>query len=160
MENQTPTRVLVVDDDHEIRSLLADYLDTHGFRAFTASDGAGMQRMLDANKVDLVVLDLTLPGEDGLTLCRNLRSSSNLPVIILTARGDPVDRILGLEMGADDYLTKPFERASWWRGCARCCGVPGHCRRTSTRRTPPPCVLPTGRSICARAIWFAPTACW
>ncbi|GAB7125628.1 response regulator [Silvimonas sp. JCM 19000] len=109
MENQTPTRVLVVDDDHEIRSLLADYLDTHGFRAFTASDGAGMQRMLDANKVDLVVLDLTLPGEDGLTLCRNLRSSSNLPVIILTARGDPVDRILGLEMGADDYLTKPFE---------------------------------------------------
>ncbi|MDR3429274.1 MULTISPECIES: response regulator [Silvimonas] len=109
METQNPSRILVVDDDQEIRTLLADYLDSHGFRTVMAADGTAMQRALETSKVDLVVLDLTLPGEDGLTLCRNLRSTSAVPVIILTARGDPVDRILGLEMGADDYLTKPFE---------------------------------------------------
>lgn len=101
--------ILVVDDDREIRALLAEYLDEHGFRTMTAADGAAMWRALDDGRVDLVVLDLTLPGEDGLTLCRTLRARSSLPVIMLTARGAPLDRILGLEMGADDYLTKPFE---------------------------------------------------
>ncbi|GAA4032937.1 response regulator [Actimicrobium antarcticum] len=104
-----PTQILVVDDDREIRTLLADYLDGNGFRTFTASNGVEMRKMLDTARIDLIVLDLTLPGEDGLTLCRNLRAQSSLPVIMLTARGEPLDRILGLEMGADDYLAKPFE---------------------------------------------------
>lgn len=105
----THPQLLVVDDDREIRTLLADYLDTQGFKTLTAADGAGMWRALDAARIDLIVLDLTLPGEDGLTLCRTLRARSAVPVIMLTARREPLDRILGLEMGADDYLPKPFE---------------------------------------------------
>ena len=105
----TPTHILVVDDDRDIRTLLAEYLDGNGLRTFTASNGIEMRKVLDSSRIDLVVLDLTLPGEDGLTLCRNLRAQSSLPVIMLTARGEPLDRILGLEMGADDYLAKPFE---------------------------------------------------
>ena len=101
--------ILIVDDDREIRNLLADYLDNNGFTAMTAADGSHMWRALDNSRVDLLVLDLSLPGDDGVTLCRSLRARSNLPIIMLTARSEPVDRILGLEMGADDYLTKPFE---------------------------------------------------
>jgi two-component system OmpR family response regulator len=101
--------ILIVDDDREIRSLLADYLETNGYRASAAAEGVAMEQALREAGVDLVVLDLNLPGEDGLTLCRKLRARSNLPVIMLTARGEPLDRILGLEMGADDYLPKPFE---------------------------------------------------
>ncbi|MFA7242657.1 MAG: response regulator [Sulfuricellaceae bacterium] len=101
--------ILVVDDDREIRTLLAEYLDANGFRTLTAAEGAGMWRTLDGARVDLVVLDLSLPGEDGLTLCRTLRARSSLPVVMLTARGEAIDRILGLEMGADDYMPKPFE---------------------------------------------------
>jgi two-component system OmpR family response regulator len=104
----TPDHILVVDDDAEIRTLLADYLTRNGLRATTAGDGRALWRALEAGHVDLVVLDLMLPGEDGLTLCRNLRAKSDLPVIMLTARGEETDRIVGLEMGADDYLAKPF----------------------------------------------------
>ncbi|WP_394779834.1 response regulator [Undibacterium sp.] len=105
----TPTKLLIVDDDRDIRSLLADYLNGNGYDTVTAADGIAMWAMLDEHHVDLVVLDLNLPGDDGLTLCRNLRAKSSVPVIMLTARGEPLDRILGLEMGADDYLPKPFE---------------------------------------------------
>jgi two-component system OmpR family response regulator len=105
----TPSHILVVDDDNDIRTLLAEYLDANGFITHTASNGTQMHKILQEAAIDLIVLDLTLPGEDGLTLCRNLRAQSTLPVIMLTARGEPVDRILGLEMGADDYLSKPFE---------------------------------------------------
>ncbi|MDV6330775.1 response regulator [Asticcacaulis sp. 201] len=101
--------VLVVDDDHDIRTLLRDHLEGNGFTCRIAEDGRAMIKALERDTYDLVVLDLNLPGEDGLTLCRNLRAKSELPVIMLTARGDPIDRIVGLEMGADDYLTKPFE---------------------------------------------------
>jgi two-component system, OmpR family, response regulator len=103
--------ILIVDDDFEIRSLLADYLESNGYHAVTAHDGVAMaQAIADADtQIDLLVLDLNLPGEDGLVLCRRLRAGSNLPVIMLTARGDPLDRIVGLEIGADDYLAKPFE---------------------------------------------------
>ncbi len=101
--------LLIVDDDHEIRSLLADYLETNGYRVFAAADGNAMWKLLEEKRPDLLVLDLSLPGDDGLVLCRKLRASSALPVIMLTARSDPLDRILGLEMGADDYLIKPFE---------------------------------------------------
>ncbi|MGE5385613.1 MAG: response regulator, partial [Betaproteobacteria bacterium] len=104
----TPDHILIVDDDTEIRSLLADYLGKNGLRASTAADGKAMWRALDGSHFDLIVLDLMLPGEDGLTLCRNLRAKSEIPVIMLTARGEETDRIVGLEMGADDYLAKPF----------------------------------------------------
>ena len=100
--------VLVVDDDAEIRKLLGEYLERNGFRVSLATDGAEMQRVLDRSRPDIVVLDLMLPGKSGLALCRDLRAESNLPVIMLTARGEEVDRIVGLEMGADDYLAKPF----------------------------------------------------
>ncbi|MDD5056435.1 MAG: response regulator [Sideroxydans sp.] len=105
----TAPRILIVDDDADIRSLLADYLGEQGWHISTAQDGAAMQQMLDTTPIDLIVLDLTLPGSDGLTLCRDLRAHSAIPVIMLTARSAPLDRILGLEMGADDYLCKPFE---------------------------------------------------
>jgi two-component system OmpR family response regulator len=100
--------VLVVDDDAEIRSLTAEYLRRSGLRVTAAADGREMRQVLEASRVDLVVLDLMMPGEDGLTLCRDLRARSNLPVVMLTARGDELDRIIGIEMGADDYLAKPF----------------------------------------------------
>ena len=107
MEN--PAQILIVDDDRDIASLLAEYLEKNGYRTLTAGDGKAMWKALDEARVDLIVLDLNLPGDDGLTLCRKLRAGSNIPVIMLTARAEPVDRILGLEMGADDYLPKPFE---------------------------------------------------
>ena len=103
-----PDHILIVDDDAEIRSLLGTYLVRNGLKATAVGDGKAMWRALDAGHVDLIVLDLMLPGDDGLTLCRDLRARSDLPVIMLTARGDETDRIVGLEIGADDYLAKPF----------------------------------------------------
>jgi two-component system OmpR family response regulator len=100
--------LLIVDDDREIRSLLSQYLEKNDFRTTAVADGREMRRVLDRSPVDLIVLDLMLPGEDGLTLCRELRTHSQVPVIMLTARGEDVDRIVGLEIGADDYLAKPF----------------------------------------------------
>jgi len=100
--------VLIVDDDAEIRALLQDYLERNGYRCIAVHDGRGMLAALDQGNVDLIVLDVMLPGHDGLTLCRDLRARSDVPVIMLTARGEDTDRIIGLEMGADDYLSKPF----------------------------------------------------
>src|SRR5512140_3135119 len=100
--------ILVVDDDAEIRSLLGEYLRKNGYHVTLGADGKGMWAALARARTDLIVLDLMLPGEDGLTLCRKLRSESDTPVIMLTARGEETDRIVGLEMGADDYLAKPF----------------------------------------------------
>jgi two-component system, OmpR family, response regulator len=100
--------ILIVDDDAQIRELLARYLEKNGLRATAVADGRAMWQALDKGRFDLVVLDLMLPGDDGLTLCRNLRARSDIPVIMLTARGEETDRIVGLEMGADDYLPKPF----------------------------------------------------
>jgi two-component system OmpR family response regulator len=100
--------ILVVDDDREIRDLLSRFLRKNGYRVDVAADGNEMKRFLDAARIDLVVLDRVLPGKDGLTLCRELRASSRIPVILLTLLGADTDRIVGLEMGADDYLAKPF----------------------------------------------------
>ena len=108
MPDLTVPHILVVDDDREIRDLLNRFLVKHGLRVSTARDGVEMSRILDGAAIDLVVLDLMLPGEDGLSLCRKLRSTTTLPVIMLTAMGEDTDRIVGLEMGADDYLPKPF----------------------------------------------------
>jgi two-component system OmpR family response regulator len=102
--------LLVVDDDREIRTLLADHLRGCGFEVTAVADGVEMRRVLDKTAIDLIVLDLNLPREDGLSLCRELRGKpTSPPVIMLTARAEAIDRILGLEMGADDYLPKPFE---------------------------------------------------
>jgi len=100
--------ILVVDDDPEIRHLLKQYLEKNGYQVTAVAEGSGMLMSLERGRVDLVVLDLMLPGVDGLELCRDLRARSKVPVIMLTARGDEMDRVLGLEMGADDYVAKPF----------------------------------------------------
>lgn len=106
---EQPAHLLLVDDDAEIRSLLSAYLKKNGFRVSTLPDGTLLRRTLERGTVDLLILDLMLPGRDGLRLWTDLRSTVDVPVIMLTARGDPVDRIIGLEVGADDYVTKPFE---------------------------------------------------
>ena len=108
MMNQGSPHILVVDDHSEIRDLLKRFLEQHGMRVSCARDGKEMKRLLDERDFDLLVLDLMMPGEDGLTLCRELRVKSRLPIIMLTAMGEETDRIIGLEMGADDYLAKPF----------------------------------------------------
>ncbi|HWA45347.1 MAG TPA: response regulator [Hypericibacter adhaerens] len=100
--------ILVVDDDREIRSLVARFLEQHKFRVTAVADGRSMLQALGASRIDLIVLDLMLPGEDGLTLCRRVRAKASTPIIILTAIGGETDRIIGLELGADDYLAKPF----------------------------------------------------
>jgi two-component system OmpR family response regulator len=100
--------ILIVDDQQEICDVVQEYLTGEGYRVSAAHDGSGMRRVLAQGHVDLVILDLMLPGEDGLTLARSLRSESGIGIIILTGRGETVDRIIGLEMGADDYLPKPF----------------------------------------------------
>ena len=100
--------ILIVDDDAEIRGLIREYLQKHGYRVAAAANGRELRAAVRTARPDLIVLDLMLPGEDGLELCRELRADSDVPIIMLTARGDETDRIVGLEMGADDYLPKPF----------------------------------------------------
>lgn len=102
------THILVVDDDRGIRDLLGRFLRQHGFKTSLAENGEQMQEQLKNVTPDLIILDVMLPGDDGMTLCRKLRHDSSIPVIMLTAVGEDVDRILGLEMGADDYISKPF----------------------------------------------------
>ena len=105
--NET-AHIVVVDDQKEICQVVQEYLSGEGYRVSAAHDGPGMRRVMAQDPVDLVILDLMLPGEDGLTLARALRDESEVGIIILTGRGETVDRIIGLEMGADDYLPKPF----------------------------------------------------
>lgn len=100
--------ILIVDDNKDIRDLLGRFLRKHGMKASTARDGQEMRERLNGQPVDLIVLDLMLPGDDGLKLCRQLRAASAIPVIMLTAMGEDADRIVGLETGADDYVSKPF----------------------------------------------------
>ena len=102
-------KILVVDDDLRLRDLLNRYLSQQGFGVHVAQDAAAMDKLLAREHFDLIVLDLMMPGEDGLSVCRRLRGGKDaIPIIMLTAKGDDVDRIVGLEMGADDYLPKPF----------------------------------------------------
>src|SRR5258705_5794591 len=124
--------ILVVDDQREICDLVQEYLSGEGYRVSTAQDGGGMRKVMAQSPVDLVILDLMLPGEDGLTLARLLRQESSVGIIILTGRVETVDRIIGLEMGADDYLPKPFHLREL---LAR---VKAVLRRASTRNSEPP----------------------
>jgi DNA-binding response OmpR family regulator len=105
----TPATILAVDDEPELLSMVQDYLVSRGYRVVTAGNTQDARTLLGNTKVDLVLLDITLPGEDGLSLARHLREHSGPPVIMVTALGTPLDRIVGLEVGADDYVTKPFE---------------------------------------------------
>ena len=104
----TGKTLLVVDDDAQLRQLVREYLGEHGYKVLVAGEGAEMWAEMAKTPVDMVILDLMLPGEDGLALCRALRARSAMPILMLTARGEETDRIVGLEMGADDYLPKPF----------------------------------------------------
>ena len=104
-----PLHVLVVDDEPRIRTMLRRYLVEEGFKVSDAADGAGMRTVLTREAIDLVLLDLMMPGEDGLSLARHIRQRSEIPIIMLTGKGDLIDRVVGLETGADDYITKPFE---------------------------------------------------
>lgn len=142
-------RILIVDDDPEIRRLLADYLAKNGFEAYPAKDGRAMWQGLERHAIDLVVLDLMLPDSDGLTLCRDLRARSAMPVLMLTARGEEADRIVGIEMGADDYLVKPFSPREL---LAR---IKSILRRT---RALPPNLRPESQRCLAFAGWRLDTA--
>ncbi|CAK0762871.1 DNA-binding dual transcriptional regulator OmpR [Azospirillaceae bacterium] len=154
--------VLVVDDDHEIRDLLSQFLTRHSYRVSGAKDGVEMFAYLAQSRIDLIILDLMLPGEDGLMLCRRLRSeSATTPIIMLTAIGDETDRIIGLEMGADDYLVKPFNprellarikavlRRTSFKGSE---GAPSSDAKISTETTSTP---NTPRSSIGRSLCFA-----
>jgi two-component system, OmpR family, response regulator len=119
--------LLIVDDDKELCSLLSKFLSRHGYRVSIAHNGGEMTALLDGARINLIILDLMLPGEDGLVLCRRLRATSTVPIIMLTAMGDEVDRIIGLEMGADDYLAKvanPRELLARVRAVLRRSGSP------------------------------------
>jgi len=105
---ETSPHLLIVDDDREIRDLLSRFLAKHGYRVSAAKDAREARRLLADSRIDLAILDIMMPGEDGLALCRDIRAKSPLPVIMLTAMGEEMDRIIGLEVGADDYLPKPF----------------------------------------------------
>ena len=100
--------IAIVDDHKDIRELVARYLGEHGYRVSVADSAASLRRLLQRSAPDLIVLDIMMPGEDGLSVCRHLRTTNNQPIILLTAVAEDTDRIIGLEMGADDYVTKPF----------------------------------------------------
>jgi two-component system phosphate regulon response regulator OmpR len=108
MDTSAQSRILVVDDDPALRELLTTYLAANGFTVEAVGDGAAMRAALAGGLPDAIVLDLMLPGEDGLALTRAVRTQSNVPILMLSARGEEVDRVIGLEVGADDYLAKPF----------------------------------------------------
>ncbi|WP_119391234.1 response regulator [Taklimakanibacter lacteus] len=108
MSKQVKPHILIVDDDRQIRTMLARFLGEHAMRVTQAGDGEQMFKALETGRFDVIVLDVMMPGDDGFTLCRKLRSSNTIPLILLTARNSETDRIVGLELGADDYVTKPF----------------------------------------------------
>jgi len=107
-KEEAKPHVLIVEDARDIREPLARYMREHGYRTTTAADAITARKAMKGSAIDLVVLDIMMPGEDGLSLCRSIRETSQIPVILLTARNEEVDRIIGLEMGADDYIAKPF----------------------------------------------------
>jgi two-component system OmpR family response regulator len=129
------THIVIVDNDPQIRGLLSSYLQSSGFKASAVEDGKALDRLLNSKRVDLIVLDPALPGEDGLSICRRLRAEARVPVIIVTARRSEIDRIQGLEVGAQDYIAKPFNPRELM---ARIKNVLGRWEHTTHRATPRP----------------------
>ena len=109
IQNNPKPHILIVDDDKEIRTLLSEILEKNELIIFQASQGSEMRNILKSKKIDLMILDINLPDEDGISLCKEVRASSSLPIIMLTAKTSPIERVIGLETGADDYVCKPFE---------------------------------------------------
>lgn len=107
MNNKTPN-ILVIDDDQEITTLISDYLQQHGYKVVCAHNGLRLPQLLKANNFDLIILDVMLPGEDGLSLCKTIRETLDTPILMLSAANSTADRVAGLELGADDYVVKPF----------------------------------------------------
>lgn len=138
----TASEILVVDDDPRVRDLLSRYLEGEGYKVGSAENGDAMRRHLASAAVDLVMLDLNLPGEDGLSLARELRATSDVAIIMITGKSDPIDRVIGLEVGADDYIPKPFELREV---LARIRAV---LRRSSARSTDVSTMEVTGSSAC------------
>ncbi|WP_352850008.1 response regulator [Mesorhizobium sp. M0437] len=144
-----PKHILVVDDDPEIRDMLTNYLESQNFRVSAVADSRAMSRVLNEKPVDLTILDMRLADEDGFDIMRQLGSPPEAPIIIITGhRCDEVDRVVGLELGADDYITKPFASGSCWRAFAPCCGDRGRRSRSRAVRNPYAIVLPAGSSTC------------
>jgi two-component system, OmpR family, response regulator len=108
MAARDPVEILIVDDEPEIRTLLREYFELEGYRVSEAKDGAELRQHLDQHPVSLITLDVNLPGEDGFVLAREIRAKRNVPIVMITGKQDPIDRVVGLELGADDYITKPF----------------------------------------------------
>jgi CheY-like chemotaxis protein len=145
-------RVWVVDDDAEVRQLLHEYLGAHGYQVQLCTDSTALRKALEQELPDLVLLDLGLPGEDGLSLARFLRERHDLPVIMISGAGTPLDRTIGLEVGADDYWASPSSRASCWRGSRACCADTGRrCPWLAQRRRPIPCAWGVFASTCNAA---------
>lgn len=144
MSDPSP-HILVVDDHRDIRETLARYLVKNGLRATVAENAAQARKTLKAASIDLVVLDIMMPGEDGLSLCRHLVETGSMPVILLTAMADDTDRVIGLEIGADDYVTKPFNPANCSRAFARFCAVHRLCRRNAIRSSTTGFISTAGR---------------
>jgi two-component system OmpR family response regulator len=135
---QEVAHVVVVDDHSDIRELVRRYLEQQGYKVSVADSGAGLKRVLERNNIDLVVLDIMMPGEDGIAVCKHLRASSDIPIIFLTAMAEDTDRIIGLEFGADDYLTKPFnprELLARIRAVLRRTTSPAMSRTTPSRKS-------------------------
>jgi DNA-binding response OmpR family regulator len=108
MAVREPINVLIVDDEAEVRALLRDYFELEGYRVSEAGDGAAMRSHLEKHPVTLITLDINLPGQDGFALAREIRAQRNVPIIMISGKQDPIDQVIGLELGADDYITKPF----------------------------------------------------
>lgn len=147
--------ILVVDDEKEIADLMELYLTNEGFTVYTCYTGLDALKALEAKKIDLALLDVMLPDMDGFSICRRIREGYRFPVIMLTAKVEELDKITGLSIGADDYITKPFSRWRWWRGSRpSCAGPPGTTRgrrkprssistgwSSTGRPTPAPCTI-------------------
>lgn len=152
-------RVLVVDDDQTVSDVIRRYLENDGFQVSLAADGAAALAAVERQAPHLVVLDLMLPRISGLEVCRALRvRPDGVPIVMLTARGDESDRILGLQLGADDYLTKPFSPGSWCCGSVRCSVAPALGRHPSGRRRSPTaiwwCTRPPGPPASPALTWL------
>ena len=153
-EMTDPYHIVVVEDDAVTRTKLAGYAQAAGHRVSEAEDGERMWRILERDAADLILLDINLPREDGLDLTRKLRAQSNVGIILVTVRDDDVDRILGLEIGADDYITKPFNPRSCLRASRAFCAAPRRARGSPSRGA----ASPVGSSLQRPASWSHPRA--